>query len=334
MSKNQVKTTKQFIKDANIIHNYFYNYSLVIYKNNHTKIRIICPIHGEFEQTPIIHLRPCGCSKCGLATSIKKQTLSQDDFIKRSIIKHSDENGNPKFNYSLIKYKNNNTKIKLICNNCKNIFEQLPINHLKYGCKICANILNGLNCRLDEFDFIARSQNLHLNDFGSPKYIYTNVKYVNSATPIELICPTHGLFKQTPNSHLNGGGCPKCGKQNLSENKLVNFIKNNYDIETEYKPNWLKSNKYKGQSLDIYFSNYNIAIEYQGVQHFKPINFFGGIKKFKYQLELDERKRELCKENNVILLYFTYQKKTIPKNYLYKVFTDENELLSEIKKII
>lgn len=58
------KTTEQFIEEAQKIHGNKYDYSKVKYNGNHNKIRIICPIHGEFWQTPRSHLKGCGCPKC------------------------------------------------------------------------------------------------------------------------------------------------------------------------------------------------------------------------------------------------------------------------------
>lgn len=58
-------------------------------------------------------------------------------------------------------------------------------------------------------------------------------------------------------------------------------------------------------SLDFYLSKYKIAIECQGVQHFKPINFFGGENAFNETLKRDKSKEKLCNENGVMLLYFS-----------------------------
>lgn len=55
----------EFIKRSNIIHNNKYDYSLVKYKNNSTKVDIICPKHGKFEQRPKNHLDGQGCPSCG-----------------------------------------------------------------------------------------------------------------------------------------------------------------------------------------------------------------------------------------------------------------------------
>ena len=58
------KTTEEFVKQSNIIHENKYDYSTVKYINAYTKIKIICKKHGEFEQTPSHHLSKQGCQKC------------------------------------------------------------------------------------------------------------------------------------------------------------------------------------------------------------------------------------------------------------------------------
>lgn len=58
------KTTEEFIREAKVIHGGYYDYSMVEYKRNSTKVKIICPIHGLFEQLPIHHLNGHGCPRC------------------------------------------------------------------------------------------------------------------------------------------------------------------------------------------------------------------------------------------------------------------------------
>ena len=65
-------TTEEFISKAKEVHGNKYDYSKVEYVNNHTKVCIICPKHGEFWQTPNHHLLGHGCSKCkNEATSLR-----------------------------------------------------------------------------------------------------------------------------------------------------------------------------------------------------------------------------------------------------------------------
>ncbi len=66
---------EEFIEKANIVHNNKFDYSKVEYVNNHTKVCIICPEHGEFWQTPKLHLRGDGCKKCFCAKMSQKKNL-------------------------------------------------------------------------------------------------------------------------------------------------------------------------------------------------------------------------------------------------------------------
>ena len=79
----QRKTLDMFIEEARKVHGDTYDYSKVKYVNNSTKVTIICPIHGEFEQTPISHLRGCGCSKCNRSKlEIEVENALMDNHIE------------------------------------------------------------------------------------------------------------------------------------------------------------------------------------------------------------------------------------------------------------
>jgi hypothetical protein len=116
-----------FIEKANKIHNNFYDYSLVEYKDSTTKIKIICPIHGIFEQTPNAHLSNKNCYKC---TGTPKKTT--ETFINEANNIHKN-----KYDYSLTNYQNNSFKVSIICK-IHGIFKQTPAAHLRgQGCPIC-----------------------------------------------------------------------------------------------------------------------------------------------------------------------------------------------------
>jgi predicted nucleic acid-binding Zn-ribbon protein len=185
------KTKEQFITEAQKVHGDKYDYSKVEYVNAKTKVCIICPIHGEFYQTPDHHLRAYGCPDCG--DNNKKLTTEQ--FIEKSIEKH----GN-KYDYSKVNYVNGKTKVCIICH-IHGEFYQRPDHHLGgQGCPDC-----GENKKTTE-DFIKEVIEIHGN-----KYDYSKVEYVNTKTKICIICPEHGEFYQTPENHLQGKGCSDCG---------------------------------------------------------------------------------------------------------------------------
>ena len=122
--------------------------------------------------------------------------MTKDDFITRAIAVH----GN-KYDYSKVEYINSATKVCIICPE-HGEFWQTPNCHLSgNGCPKCAG-----NLKHSKDDFIKRSIAVNGN-----KYDYSKVEYINSKTKVCIICPEHGEFWQTPDSHYTGQGCPKCG---------------------------------------------------------------------------------------------------------------------------
>ena len=118
------------------------------------------------------------------------------------------------------------------------------------------------------------------------------------------------------------------------EREMCNlFEKNNIKYEQEKNFEWLKRDNYN-LSLDFYLPDYNIAIECQGEQHFKPIDFYGGEEKFKRVLENDLLKIKLCNEHNIILLHKSNVKNcnSQTKNgwKYYNIFIDNEKLIEVI----
>ena len=183
-------TTEEFIAKAREVHGDKYDYSKVNYINNSTKVIIICPIHGEFEQTPDKHLFGRGCPDCS-----GRKKLTTEEFIKRATEVHGD-----RYDYSKVEYVNNKTPIVIICAD-HGPFEQLPNVHLSgHGCPTCSG-----RKRSTTEEFISKAREVH-----GDKYDYSKVEYVNMAKEVCIICPEHGEFGQRPSNHLNGAGCPKC----------------------------------------------------------------------------------------------------------------------------
>lgn len=123
---------ESFINISNRIFNNKYDYSKSIYVDRKTKVEIICPIHGSFYQAPYFHLRGSGCPKCGIIKRGKSRRSTQSSFIKRAKEKH-----NGRYDYSLVEYKTNTVKVKIICP-VHGVFFQSPANHLLgQGCPKC-----------------------------------------------------------------------------------------------------------------------------------------------------------------------------------------------------
>lgn len=220
-SGNVKKTREEFVLEAKKVHQNKYDYSLVEYINGKTNVKIICPEHGVFEKTPVKHtLRKEGCHQCALFNRANINRKSTDDFIKKSKKVH----GN-KYDYSEVDYKGSTIKVKITCP-IHGLFEKLPSNHFKgQGCPKCLIIISHNKSNTE--DFIKKSKEKH-----GDLYDYSLTNYVKANKKVEIICKKHGSFMQTPQSHLSGRGCDKCGgsKKLEYENILKRFneIHNNF----------------------------------------------------------------------------------------------------------
>jgi hypothetical protein len=116
-----------FLEKAVIKHDNKFDYSLAEITNSKTKIKIICPIHGEFEQRPNDHLNGYGCPDCG-----GTKRLTTDKFIEKAKELHGD-----RYDYSKVIYKTTTDKVIITCP-VHGDFESKPNNHLNgKGCKQC-----------------------------------------------------------------------------------------------------------------------------------------------------------------------------------------------------
>lgn len=307
-------TTSEFVEKARQVHGEKYDYSKLEYKGTQFKVCIICPIHGEFWQKPYDHLRGCGCRKCGIEVSKEKQRLSDEEFLRRMKELYKD-----KYDFSSSVYINTDTKIKCMCH-IHGEFWQTP-HHLLNGvaCERCGrDSMSNIKINKSSKNFEKRARAIHGN-----KYDYSKVEYKHNQKEICIICPEHGEFWQKPMSHLIGCGCPKCNCSKLEKNVRNFLAENKIKFEEQKTFEWLKLRKQ--QYLDFYLPEYNIAIECQGKQHFKPVKYFGGKNSFLKQVERDKRKNKLCKENGIDILFFS--KEDYPG-----MITNLNDLKEEIYK--
>lgn len=297
-------TTEEFIKRAKEIHGDKYDYSLIDYKNSQTKVKIICPIHGIFEQKPANHLDNCGCQKCN-----KHDSLTVEEFIEKANKVH-----NNKYDYSLVNYINNKTKIKIICP-IHGVFEQFPTHHLqKAGCKKCSKVY-----KPSTEEFIDMANRIHYN-----KYDYSKTFYKSAHSKIKIICLKHGEFEQTPSDHLKGNGCPLC-RESKGEEKIATFFKNNkISYERNKKFDNLKDKK--RLSYDFYLQKYNLLIEFNGRQHYETSAF--SHHNLKLQKHHDWLKRKYAKNNGFNLLIIPYWDfdniNTILNNQFEKILIKDN----------
>ena len=219
-------TTKEFIERASIVHNNHYDYSNVDYKVILEKVIIICPVHGEFEQTPNSHLVGRGCSSCSTAN----RTKTLDKFIEEVTEIHGD-----KYKYDNVVYKNTYKKVIITCP-IHGDFKQSPEGHLQgRGCSYCEQQKN-----TDQF--IKKAKEVH-----GDTYNYSKSVYIDCEKDITITCKIHGDFTKKAYFHnIKKEGCPTCSRYNmrLTTEQFIERAKNTHGDRYNYdKTIYIKTNK-------------------------------------------------------------------------------------------
>lgn len=295
---NAAMTTEEFIEKARKVHGDKYDYSKAKYKNGHEKVVIVCPKHGEFKQKPNSHLTGQGCPKCfyerqGIIAR-DRNLFTRDKFIEKARKTHGD-----KYDYSKVAYFDSLTKVVIVCPK-HGEFKQSPSNHLAgHGCPKCSSEKTAEQNTFTTQEFIERVRKVH-----GDKYDYSKVIYLKAKKKVCIICPEHGEFLQTPDSHLRGAGCPKCNKSHLERFVSDYLEKEKIEFEEQKEFDWLI--KSKKMPLDFYLPGYNMAIECQGEQHFKKYRFEKDNTELQKRQNNDALKKKLCEEHNVKIEYVKY----------------------------
>jgi very-short-patch-repair endonuclease len=337
------KTNENFIKDAINIHGDKFIYDKVDYISNQKKVIIGCKIHGYFEQSPQSHLNTkVGCKKCAdenrdreykpkytteefileskskwgnkydysLVSYVNSRTkvkviydgiiysqtpashlkypperyMDQDIFLIKAKRKWSD-----KYDYSLVRYVSTKVPVKIIYDGI--IYEQLPHNHLIYAPE--------LKNKTTKSEFIERGNEIH-----NFKYKYDKLQYENDRSKVLITCPIHGDFRQTANAHLRGCGCKKCS-ESYGEKEISKFL-------DKFSIKYIREHKFEGcrniypLKFDFYIPSMRTAIEFDGIQHFQPLQIFGGTEAFE-KLKINDRiKEDYCEDNYINLIRIRY----------------------------
>lgn len=183
-------------------------------------------------------------------------------------------------------------------------FPQVLRNHLDgNGCQKCANINGGLKNRLTLDEFLSKVSPSYLYDLSLITQEFWDKNYNNTKTKVPIICASHGeFFQQVGNILRKETGCPKCS-ETLGEKKIRAYLEeNNIDFQTQYKIE-------NGQRYDFYIAG--TMIEFDGEQHFMPVDFSGKGSKFAEEQFKDVQKRDAlknqyCVDNDIKLIRIPY----------------------------
>lgn len=341
-------------------HGHLYDYSLVEYIDNVTKVKIICKKHGIFLQTPHHHKRGGGCKKCTMG----KKPLTTNEFIKKSIDKHGHL-----YDYSLVEYNKNRNKVKIICKK-HGIFSQNAAGHMNgQGCPECGKRTSKKEKLLERFN--NKHNNIYEYNFEKDEYLIDEY--------LKIKCKKHGYFRQKISNHLISG-CQKCAGKienredfkkrgfekhgNIYDYSNVDYIKHNLEVDIickkhgvfsqkpylhfsgsgcphcnesrgekkirkyliENKIEFISQKKFENckhkRSLifDFFIPFLNICIEYNGRQHYEIVNKFGGISYLEDIKVKDDLKVHFCEQNGIELLTIKYTEYKIIEEILNTKF--------------
>lgn len=197
------KSTIQFIDEAKEVHNSRYTYEKTKYTVGREKVVITCKVHGDYNQTASSHLSGSGCAKCGSEASGVKATKKQDIFVNEANIVHEN-----RYSYKKSIYTVTASKIIIECS-IHGDFLQTPNSHLQgKGCIKCARLKMSSEKTKSTEEYVSQAKEKH-----GDKYLYEKTTYISNNKKITIGCNFHGEFTQSPSNHLQGQGCPKCGKE-------------------------------------------------------------------------------------------------------------------------
>lgn len=269
------------------VHGDTYDYSDLNYVNTVLPLSIICKKHGVFYQSVGSHVRGRGCKQC---------MQEKQKYTHESLIEKFNQIHNYKFTYSLEQYKNVKSYISITCPS-HGVFEQRADAHIAgNGCRLCVDESKASIAK----DLISKFEMIHKH-----KYDYSKMIYKNTRTKIVIVCDKHGDFEQTPSCHLQGKGCLSC-KESKGEASIASFL-DQHDIsyQREYQ---LCKNPHTNSFLrvDFYLPDFNMCIEYDGMQHFKEVAFWSSRNSLINNQKRDHLKNTYCKKNKIKMLRIPY----------------------------
>jgi very-short-patch-repair endonuclease len=219
---------------------------------------------------------------------------------KEQFISKAEKIHGNKYDYSKVVYANSYTKVEIVCSQ-HGSFWQRPTHHIdqKQGCMSCSG-----KKKLTTEQFVERANLVHGN-----KWNYSKATYIDNASKVEIVCIQHGSFFQIPTAHISGKqGCPKCGrsKGELAIIKILDSLCQKYKIQHTFETCKDK----RELKFDFYLPEHNLCIEFDGIQHYKPLVAKYGnqkaIKLFEDVKRRDSIKTNYCQDNNIKLLRIAY----------------------------
>jgi len=171
-------------------------------------------------------------------------------------------------------------------------------------------------------EFIKESKEIH-----GDTYIYSATTYSGCYSKVVITCYKHGNFEQVPYSHKQGRGCPVCS-ESKGEREIRMFLEKQ-SIEYISQQTFDDCKNVFALPFDFYLPKYNMCIEYDGEQHYRPMGFARGKKGFERTKRNDQIKNGYCDEQGIQLFRIRFDEniKEILKQNIIKILTEDKQLI-------
>lgn len=301
-------TTDQWILKAKQKHGDKFDYSQAVYTSKRGEIRIGCPSHGWFSVAAYDHIRSVnGCPACGREDHAEKRSKPNskaytrhtlESFIAEARSIHGDI-----YDYGKVKYLGVARPVVIGCRKHGD-FSQLPVKHLAgNGCASCGKERMGEALSKGTLAFLEAAKIIH-----GDEYDYSKMKYTNAGGKVVIGCRTHGDFVQAARKHLMGQGCQQCNKSSTAETLISRSLEG---TSLAYIPQQAFDGCRYKRKLRFDFAIYRGEkmvglVEYNGPQHYRPVEFWGGAENFDVVQKRDAIKREFCEREGIPLLVIPY----------------------------
>lgn len=233
------------------------------YQGVTVKICIVCPIHGEFWQTPVNHLKGSGCPKCAKSSSGEEKSSKRDEFIRRAREIHGD-----KYDYSQITtYNHGKEEVTIVCPVHGPFTQTFNVHLMGCGCPQCGQDVRSQKAIKGREVFIERAKAIHGGDYDY-SLVPDDMKITDK---VPIIChhtnangEEHGIFYQVAGNHTRGCGCPRCAhRESKAQSEIETFVRSLLPPNTVVLAD--DREVLDGQELDIYIPSKKLAIEYNGM---------------------------------------------------------------------
>lgn len=299
-----MKSHEDYIAQINDIVPYIV--ALDKYQGNNVPILHLCTKHNvKWMAYPANILKGEGCLECGKEKFHDKRCKKHEDYVEQLAV------ANPTVEV-IEEYINMQTEILHHCLTHNEYWKIRPSNALMgKGCPTCHKERIGQSNAMTHEEYVERLKNVNSD-------IIVVEPYINNLTPILHQCLIDGFqWRATPAHILGGTGCPQC-KETNGERIIRQWLERN-NISYEFQKTFADCKDKNLLPFDFYLPDYNAVIEFNGKQHYEPIDYFGGQEKFELQIKHDKIKFDYCNENNIRLLCIKYNEDINEKltNFLF-----------------